>query len=61
MNNSKQLTGRSIGTVAGAVLLLVLWLIPHPPYNLFVVLAISFLPLVFGLLGDYIQRRYFSE
>ena len=65
MNNSKRFNGlycgRYIGTLAGAILSLALWLMPHPPYSFFIALAISLLPLVLGFSGNYVQRKYFSK
>ena len=61
MDNSGRFRGRYIGTLAGAVLSLILWLIPHTPYSFSEALAISLLPLILGFLGNYMQRKYFSE
>lgn len=61
MDNSKKYVGWRRGALAGAILSLALWLIPHPPYSFFVALGISLLPLVFGFLGNYLQRKYFPN
>ena len=60
MDNSRKFVGWRRGALVGAVLSLVLWLIPHPPYNFFLALAISLLPLVLGFCGNYMQRKYFT-
>ena len=61
MDNSKRQLWWRRGALAGAILALGLWLIPHPPYNFFVALAISLLPLTLGLLGNYVQHKYFNQ
>jgi len=61
MDNSRRFRGRYIGTLAGAVLSLILCLVPHTPYSFSKALAISLLPLIFGFLGNYMQRKYFPE
>ncbi len=61
MDNSKKLTGWHIGATIGATLSFALWIMEHAPYNFFEAMAVACLPGVFGLIGNYVQRKYFPE
>ena len=58
MYSTKRFKGWYIGAVIGATLAFVLWIMPHAPYGFFKALTIACLPCVFGLIGNYVQRKY---
>ncbi|HAH30788.1 MAG TPA: hypothetical protein DCL44_00560 [Elusimicrobia bacterium] len=61
MYNSKKFKGRYIGAITGATLSFALWIMKHAPYSFFEALWIACLPGVFGFIGDYVQRKWFSK